>query len=39
MRLYLRFGFAKIDEHGVYDLMEWRPAGLASDSPDTAGAS
>lgn len=25
MRLYLRFGFARIDEHGVYDLMEWRP--------------
>lgn len=27
MRLYLRLGFAKIDEHGVYDLMEWRPEG------------
>lgn len=26
MRLYRRLGFAKIDEHGVYDLMEWRPA-------------
>lgn len=25
MRLYLRLGFARIDEHGVYDLMEWRP--------------
>lgn len=25
MSLYLRLGFAKIDEHGVYDLMEWRP--------------
>ncbi len=25
MRLYLRLGFAKIDEHGVYDLMEWQP--------------
>jgi GNAT superfamily N-acetyltransferase len=25
MRLYLRLGFAKVDEHGVYDLMEWRP--------------
>ena len=24
MRLYLRLGFAKVDEHGVYDLMEWR---------------
>ena len=28
MRLYLRHGFAKIDEHGVYDLMEWRPEGV-----------
>ncbi len=27
MRLYVRLGFAKIDEHGVYDLMEWRPGG------------
>jgi GNAT superfamily N-acetyltransferase len=26
MSLYLRLGFAKIDEHGIYDLMEWRPA-------------
>jgi GNAT superfamily N-acetyltransferase len=25
MRLYLRLGFVKVDEHGVYDLMEWRP--------------
>ncbi|HLL31453.1 MAG TPA: GNAT family N-acetyltransferase [Allosphingosinicella sp.] len=25
MSLYLRLGFAKVDEHGVYDLMEWRP--------------
>jgi GNAT superfamily N-acetyltransferase len=25
MRLYLRFGFAKIDEHGIYHLMDWRP--------------
>jgi GNAT superfamily N-acetyltransferase len=24
MRLYSRLGFVKIDEHGVYDLMEWR---------------
>jgi GNAT superfamily N-acetyltransferase len=29
MRLYLRLGFAKIDEHGVYDLMEWRGASPA----------
>jgi GNAT superfamily N-acetyltransferase len=26
MRLYLRLGFVAIDEHGVYDLMEWRGA-------------
>ena len=26
MSLYRRLGFAKIDEHGVYDLMEWSPA-------------
>lgn len=26
MRLYLRLGFAKVDEAGIYDLMEWRPA-------------
>ncbi|MGA9581394.1 MAG: GNAT family N-acetyltransferase [Allosphingosinicella sp.] len=26
MSLYLRLGFARVDEHGVYDLMEWRPA-------------
>ncbi|HEX8668750.1 MAG TPA: GNAT family N-acetyltransferase [Allosphingosinicella sp.] len=25
MRLYLRLGFRRIDEHGVYELMEWRP--------------
>ncbi|MEA3009709.1 MAG: hypothetical protein QOJ91_1401 [Sphingomonadales bacterium] len=25
MSLYLRLGFAKVDEHGIYDLMEWRP--------------
>jgi len=25
MRLYLRLGFVKVDEHGVYELMEWRP--------------
>jgi GNAT superfamily N-acetyltransferase len=27
MRLYLRLGFVAIDEHGIYDLMEWRPGG------------
>ncbi|HYE26931.1 MAG TPA: GNAT family N-acetyltransferase [Allosphingosinicella sp.] len=25
MRLYHRLGFVGIDEHGIYDLMEWRP--------------
>ena len=24
MTLYRRLGFQKVDEHGVYDLMEWR---------------
>lgn len=25
MRLYTRLGFRKAGEHGIYDLMEWRP--------------
>jgi len=25
MSLYRRLGFAKIDEHGIHHLMEWRP--------------
>ena len=25
MRLYLRLGFVKVGEHGVYDLMRWNP--------------
>jgi ribosomal protein S18 acetylase RimI-like enzyme len=25
MSLYRRLGFAPIDEHGIYDLMEWNP--------------
>ncbi|HMC91920.1 MAG TPA: GNAT family N-acetyltransferase [Allosphingosinicella sp.] len=29
MRLYVRLGFAKIDEHGIYDLMEWVPAPIS----------
>lgn len=33
MSLYLRLGFAKIDEHGVYDLMEWRPVAEGSAQP------
>ena len=31
MRLYRRLGFSKIEEQGVYHLMEWRP-------PDNEGA-
>ncbi len=27
MRLYQRLGFERIEEQGVYDLMEWRPSG------------
>jgi ribosomal protein S18 acetylase RimI-like enzyme len=27
MRLYRRLGFTPIDEHGIYDLMEWHPEG------------
>jgi GNAT superfamily N-acetyltransferase len=30
MALYLRLGFARIDEHGLYDLMEWRPPAASS---------
>ena len=26
MRLYQRLGFHKIEEQGVYNLMEWKPA-------------
>jgi ribosomal protein S18 acetylase RimI-like enzyme len=29
MGLYRRLAFTRIDEHGVYDLMEWRPPGPA----------
>jgi GNAT superfamily N-acetyltransferase len=29
MTLYRRLGFEKIDEHGIYHLMEWRPAGAS----------
>lgn len=27
MKLYLRLGFERIEDKGVYDLMEWRPDG------------
>ena len=27
LRLYRRLGFTRIDDHGVYYLMEWRPSG------------
>ena len=30
MRLYLRLGFEKIEDQGVYDLLEWRPEVLAA---------
>ncbi|HEU0135115.1 MAG TPA: GNAT family N-acetyltransferase [Allosphingosinicella sp.] len=29
MSLYLRLGFARIGDHGIYDLMEWRPESRA----------
>lgn len=29
MHLYLRLGFKKIEDQGVYDLMEWTPSQLA----------
>lgn len=32
MSLYQRLGFVKIDEHGIYHLMEWRPGG-AGEAP------
>ena len=33
MRLYRRLGFMPIDEHGVYDLMEWRPSAGGQQPP------
>ena len=30
MRLYRRLGFADVEEHGVYRLMEWRPERVAT---------
>ena len=30
MRLYDRLGFRKIEDQGVYDLMEWRPEAQAA---------
>jgi len=30
LRLYCRLGFTKADEHGVYDLMQWKAAGEAN---------
>jgi ribosomal protein S18 acetylase RimI-like enzyme len=32
MRLYNRLGFQKIDERGVYHLMEWSPARAPLDA-------
>ncbi len=38
MRLYLRLGFEKIEEQGVYHLMEWTPPQIPSkESPNVAG--
>ncbi len=31
MQLYRRLGFAKVEEQGVYDLMEWTPASLGKE--------
>jgi ribosomal protein S18 acetylase RimI-like enzyme len=31
LRLYQRLGFSKVSEAGVYWLMEWIPAGVATD--------
>ena len=33
MRLYRRLGFRKIEEQGVYWLMEWTPTSLAPATP------
>jgi ribosomal protein S18 acetylase RimI-like enzyme len=30
MKLYLRLGFERSEDKGVYDLMEWRPGGPVS---------
>jgi GNAT superfamily N-acetyltransferase len=29
-RLYTRLGFTRIDEYGVYELLEWRPTSTVS---------
>ena len=31
MRLYLRLGFERVEEQGIYHLMRWQPAGGAAD--------
>lgn len=28
LRLYQRLGFVQVEEHGIYDLMEWQPTTL-----------
>lgn len=35
VRLYLRLGFAQVEEDGFYYRMEWRPAGDRSAADDT----
>jgi GNAT superfamily N-acetyltransferase len=37
MRLYERLGFQKIEDQGVYDLMEWRPRAFAGAAQGGAG--
>jgi ribosomal protein S18 acetylase RimI-like enzyme len=33
MRLYRRLGFTTEEDEGVYDLMRWKPAGIAAAPP------
>ena len=37
MRLYLRLGFRKIEEQGIYHLMEWTPPENPEESHNRAG--
>jgi ribosomal protein S18 acetylase RimI-like enzyme len=38
MRLYRRLGFEKIEEQGVYHLMEWAPDGRGANDKENDGA-
>lgn len=33
LHLYRRLGFKRVDDHGVYYLMEWRPTSRPGDAP------